>query len=127
MAVPISLVAVESGATQVRGTINGYGERCGNANLCSVLPALQLKMGREVLPKGQLRKLSDLSRYVAEVANAGQWLHQPYVGNAAFAHKGGMHVSAIRRHPKTYEHVEPETVGNHRRVLLSEPSGRSNL
>jgi 2-isopropylmalate synthase len=86
-----------------------------------------LKMGREVLPKGQLRKLTDLSRYVAEVANIGQWRHQPYVGNAAFAHKGGMHVSAIRRHTKTYEHIEPETVGNHRRVLISDLSGRSNI
>jgi len=84
-------------------------------------------MGREVLPKGQLRKLTDLSRYVAEVANVGQWLHAPYVGNAAFAHKGGMHVSAIRRHTKTYEHVEPETVGNLRRVLISDLSGRSNI
>ncbi|OGR23061.1 MAG: citramalate synthase, partial [Deltaproteobacteria bacterium RIFOXYD2_FULL_66_9] len=113
MAVANTLAAVESGATQVQGTINGYGERCGNANLVSILPALMLKMGREVLPKGQLRKLTDLSRYVAEVANVGQWLHAPYVGNAAFAHKGGMHVSAIRRHTKTYEHIEPEVVGNH--------------
>jgi len=127
MAVANTLAAVECGATQVQGTINGYGERCGNANLCSILPALELKMGREVLPKGQLRKLTDLSRYVAEVANVGQWLHQPYVGDAAFAHKGGMHVSAIRRHPKTYEHLEPEVVGNHRRVLISDLSGRSNI
>lgn len=127
MAVANTLAAVESGATQVQGTINGYGERCGNANLCSILPALELKMGREVLPKGQLRKLTDLSRFVAEVANVGQWLHAPYVGNAAFAHKGGMHVSAIRRHPGTYEHIDPETVGNHRRVLISDLSGRSNI
>ncbi len=127
MAVANTLAAVESGATQAQGTINGYGERCGNANLVSILPALMLKMGREVLPKGQLRKLTDLSRYVAEVANVGQWLHAPYVGNAAFAHKGGMHVSAIRRHTKTYEHVEPETVGNLRRVLISDLSGRSNI
>jgi len=127
MAVATTLAAVEGGATQVQGTINGYGERCGNANLCSILPALELKMGREALPKGQLRKLTDLSRYVAEVANVGQWLHQPYVGNAAFAHKGGMHVSAIRRSTKTYEHVEPETVGNRRRVLISDLSGRSNI
>jgi len=84
-------------------------------------------MGREVLPKGQVRKLYALSRYVAEVANVGQWLHQPYVGDAAFAHKGGMHVSAIRRHPKTYEHIEPEIVGNHRRVLISDLAGRSNI
>jgi 2-isopropylmalate synthase len=84
-------------------------------------------MGRPALPKGQLRKLYTLSRYVAEVANVGHWLRQPYVGDAAFAHKGGMHVSAIRRHPKTYEHVEPEVVGNHRRVLISDLSGRSNI
>jgi 2-isopropylmalate synthase len=127
MAVANTLAAVEQGAVQVQGTINGYGERCGNANLCSVIPALQLKMGREVLPKGQVRKLYALSRYVAEVANVGQWLHQPYVGDAAFAHKGGMHVSAIRRHPKTYEHIEPEIVGNHRRVLISDLAGRSNI
>jgi 2-isopropylmalate synthase len=127
MAVANTLAAVESGATQVQGTINGYGERCGNANLCSVIPSLQLKMGREVLPKGQMRKIYALSRYVAEVANVGLWLRQPYVGDAAFAHKGGMHVSAIRRHPKTYEHIEPETVGNHRRVLISDLAGRSNI
>jgi len=127
MAVANTLAAVECGATQVQGTINGYGERCGNANLCSVIPGLQLKMGRNVLPKGQLKKLYALSRYVAEVANVGHWLHQPYVGDAAFAHKGGMHVSAIRRHPKTYEHLEPETVGNHRRVLISDLAGRSNI
>src|SRR5512139_204886 len=85
------------------------------------------KMGRPVLPKGQMRKLYGLSRYVAEVANVGHWLRQPYVGDAAFAHKGGMHVSAIRRHPKTYEHTEPEVVGNHRRVLISDLAGRSNI
>ena len=84
-------------------------------------------MGRPSLPKGQLRKLYTLSRYVAEVANVGHWLRQPYVGDAAFAHKGGMHVSAIRRHPKTYEHIEPEVVGNHRRVLISDLAGRSNI
>ena len=127
MAVANSLVAVENGATQVQGTINGYGERCGNANLCSVIPGLALKMGCEVLPPGQMKKLTDLSRYVAEVANIGHWLHQPFVGAAAFAHKGGMHVSAIRRHPGTYEHISPETVGNRRRVLISDLSGRSNI
>jgi 2-isopropylmalate synthase len=127
MAVANTLVAVENGATQVQGTINGYGERCGNANLCSIIPNLALKMGYEVLPKGHIKKLRDLSRYVAEVANLGHWLHQPFVGGAAFAHKGGMHVSAIRRHPGTYEHITPETVGNHRRVLISDLSGRSNI
>jgi 2-isopropylmalate synthase len=127
MAVANTLVAVENGATQVQGTINGYGERCGNANLCSIIPALQLKMGREVVPGAQMKKLSALSRYIAEVANMGHWVHQPYVGEAAFAHKGGMHVSAIRRHPRTYEHVEPDAVGNQRRVLISDLSGRSNI
>jgi 2-isopropylmalate synthase len=127
MAVANSIVAVEHGVTQIQGTINGYGERCGNANLCSIIPALQLKMGREVLPPEQIRKLTVLSRYVAEIANLGHWLHQPYVGNAAFAHKGGMHVSAIRRNPETYEHIAPELVGNRRRVLISDLSGRSNI
>ncbi|RJP17666.1 MAG: citramalate synthase [Deltaproteobacteria bacterium] len=127
MAVANTLAAVEQGATQVQGTINGYGERCGNANLCSIIPALQLKMGQEVLPKGQMRKLYSLSRFVAEAANMKHWLHQPYVGDAAFAHKGGMHVSAIRRHPKTYEHLEPEVVGNQRHVLISDLAGRSNI
>ena len=127
MAVANTLVAVENGVTQVQGTINGYGERCGNANLCSIIPNLALKMGHEVLPKGQMKNLRDLSRYVAEVANLGHWLHQPFVGGAAFAHKGGMHVSAIRRHPGTYEHITPDTVGNHRRVLISDLSGRSNI
>ncbi len=127
MAVATSLAAVENGATQVQGTINGYGERCGNANLCSILPCLQLKMGREVVPAEQMKKLTELSGYVAEIANVGKRLHQPFVGNAAFAHKGGMHVSAIRRNPGTYEHIDPETVGNHRRVLISDLAGRSNI
>jgi 2-isopropylmalate synthase len=127
MAVATSLAAIENGATQVQGTINGYGERCGNANLCSVIPCLELKLGRAVLPEGQLKKISELSGYVAEIANVGKRLHQPFVGNAAFAHKGGMHVSAIRRHPGTYEHIDPEFVGNHRRVLISDLSGRSNI
>jgi len=125
--VATTLAAVESGATQVQGTINGYGERCGNANLCSIIPCLHLKMGREVLPEERLRKLSALSGYVAEIANVGKRLHQPFVGNAAFAHKGGMHVSAIRRNPGTYEHIDPGLVGNQRRVLISDLSGRSNI
>lgn len=127
LAVANSLAAVENGVTQVQGTINGYGERCGNANLCSIIPSLELKMGYHVLLPGQLRKLYELSRYVAEIANLGHRLHQPFVGDAAFAHKGGMHVSAVRRHPGTYEHIEPETVGNRRRVLISDLSGRSNI
>ena len=127
MAVANTIAAVENGAVQVQGTINGYGERCGNANLCSIIPALHLKLGRKTLPEGNLKKLYAVSRFVAEAANMGQWLHQPYVGDAAFAHKGGMHVSAIRRHPLTYEHIEPEAVGNIRHVLISDLSGRSNI
>jgi 2-isopropylmalate synthase len=127
LAVANSLVAVENGVTQVQGTINGYGERCGNANLCSIIPSLQIKMGHEILKPEQIRKLSDLSRYVSEIANLGHWIHQPFVGKAAFAHKGGMHVSAVRRNPGTYEHMEPEVVGNQRRVLISDLSGRSNI
>ncbi|MCL5965814.1 MAG: citramalate synthase [Deltaproteobacteria bacterium] len=127
LAVANTLIAVENGVTQVQGTFNGYGERCGNANLCSIIPSLQLKMGYDVLPPGRLRKLHEVSRYVAEIANLGRWLHQPFVGEAAFAHKGGMHVSAVRRHPGTYEHIEPDAVGNRRRVLISDLSGRSNI
>jgi len=122
-----SLVAVEGGVTQVQGTVNGYGERCGNANLVSILPSLQIKMGYEVVPPDRIKKLTALSRYVSEIANLKPWLHQPFVGDAAFAHKGGMHVSAIRRNPGTYEHLEPGTVGNRRRVLISDLSGRSNI
>ncbi len=127
MAVANTIAAVENGACQVQGTINGYGERCGNANLCSIIPAIQLKLGRNVLPEGNMKKLYAVSRFVAEVANMGLWIHQPYTGDAAFAHKGGMHVSAIRRHPMTYEHIEPESVGNSRHVLVSDLSGRSNI
>ena len=127
MAVANSLVAVEGGVTQVQGTVNGYGERCGNANLVSILPSLQIKMGYEVVPPDRIKKLTALSRYVSEIANLKPWLHQPFVGDAAFAHKGGMHVSAIRRNPGTYEHLEPGTVGNRRRVLISDLSGRSNI
>jgi 2-isopropylmalate synthase len=127
MAVANTLVAVENGVTQVQGTINGYGERCGNANLCSIIPGLQLKMGFDVVPPERLRRLYDLSRFVSETSNLGRWLHQPFVGEAAFAHKGGMHVSAVRRHPGTYEHIQPEVVGNRRRVLISDLAGRSNI
>ncbi len=127
LAVANSLVAVDAGVVQVQGTINGYGERCGNANLCSIIPSLQLKMGLPALPDEQLKKLYDLSRFVSEIANLKHWLHQPFVGEAAFAHKGGMHVSAVRRHPGTYEHVQPESVGNRRRVLISDLAGRSNI
>jgi len=126
-AVANSLMAVEHGIIQVQGTINGFGERCGNANLCSIIPALKLKMKRECISDEQLRRLRDLSRYVYELANFAPPKHQAYVGNAAFAHKGGVHVSAIQRHPETYEHIRPEIVGNSTRVLISDLSGRANI
>ncbi len=126
-AVANSLHAVNEGIVQVQGTINGFGERCGNANLCSIIPALKLKMKRECIGDDQLRKLRDLSRFVYELANLSPNKHQAYVGNSAFAHKGGVHVSAIQRHPETYEHLRPELVGNMTRVLVSDLSGRSNI
>ncbi len=127
LAVANSLAAVEAGAVQVQGTVNGYGERCGNANLISVIPGVMLKMGLQSIPQENLERLTELSRYVSEIANVGHFKRQPYTGHSAFAHKGGMHVSAIRRHPGTYEHLEPNIVGNRRRVLISDLSGRSNI
>ncbi|WP_438432047.1 citramalate synthase [Gorillibacterium sp. sgz500922] len=127
LAVANALSAVQAGARMVQGTINGYGERCGNANLCSVLPNLQLKLGFACLPEGNLKHLAATARYVSEIANAHMPLNQPYVGGSAFAHKGGIHVSAILKDSKTYEHVEPESVGNKRRVLVSELAGQSNV
>jgi 2-isopropylmalate synthase len=115
------------GAVQIQGTINGYGERCGNANLCSVIPALELKLGKPCLPEGRLRTIGDASRFVAEVANLAHDSHLPYVGQSAFAHKGGIHVAAMRRTAASYQHVDPELVGNEMRVVVSELSGRGNL
>ncbi len=126
-AVASSLAAVLEGVSQVQGTINGYGERCGNANLVSIIPSLVLKMGFDCIPEANLRELRNLSRFVAELANRKPWAAQPWVGDSAFAHKGGMHVSAVLKHPETYEHVDPGAVGNHRRVLVSELSGKSNI
>src|SRR5512137_2220660 len=126
-AVANSLNAVDLGIVQVQGTINGFGERCGNANLCSIIPALRVKMKRECISDEQLRHLLDVSRFVCELANLSPNKHQPYVGNSAFAHKGGVHVSAIERNPETYEHIRPELVGNSTRVLISDLSGRSNI
>ena len=126
-AVANTLAAVLEGVDQVQGTINGFGERCGNANLVSVIPALVLKLGLECVPVAHLKELRDLSRFVSELANRKPWPAQPYVGDSAFAHKGGMHVSAVLKHPETYEHVDPEAVGNRRRVLVSELSGVSNI
>jgi 2-isopropylmalate synthase len=126
-AVANSLAAVNEGAIQVQGTINGYGERCGNASLCSVIPGLELKLGRPCLPEGHLRTLHDVSRFVAEVANVTPDDHLPYVGRSAFAHKGGIHVAAMRRNAVSYQHIVPELVGNSMRVVVSELSGRGNL
>src|SRR5216110_3509878 len=126
-AVANSLAAVLEGVDQVQGTMNGFGERCGNANLVSVIPALVLKLGLDCIPESNLRELRDVSRFVSELANRKPWNAQPYVGDSAFAHKGGMHVSAVVKHPETYEHVDPGAVGNHRRVLVSELAGKSNI
>ncbi|GIQ68219.1 citramalate synthase [Xylanibacillus composti] len=122
-----SIAAVQAGARQVQGTINGFGERCGNANLCSVIPNLQLKLDYTCISPEQLATLTNVARYVNELANVNMPVNQPFVGTAAFAHKGGIHVSAILRHAKTYEHITPELVGNKQRVLVSELAGQSNL
>ena len=122
-----SLAAVRAGARHVQGTINGYGERCGNANLTSIVPCLELKLGHPCLHPGSLRSLGRAARFVAEIANLAFDEHAPYVGRSAFAHKGGVHVAAIRRSPRSYEHVDPELVGNRTRVVVSELSGRGNL
>jgi 2-isopropylmalate synthase len=128
MAVANTLAAVKGGAAQVQGTINGYGERCGNANLCSIIPDLMLKMGYQCLPhQDLLRHLTRLSRTVAEIANLAPDSHLPYVGKSAFAHKGGIHVAAIRRNVDSYQHIDPEMVGNEMRVLVSDLSGQGNL
>ena len=126
-AVVNSLVAVRGGAIQVQGTINGVGERCGNANLVSIMADLELKMGYCCLPEGNIQYLYDLSHFVAEVANISPDEHLPFVGKSAFAHKGGVHVAAMRRNAKSYQHVEPEVVGNKMRVVVSDLSGRGNL
>jgi len=127
LAVANTLSAISAGARQVQGTINGYGERCGNANLCSIIPTLQLKLGLHCVPEESLSQLTNTARYISEVANVNMPVNQPYVGTAAFAHKGGIHVSAIMRDSRTYEHIAPEKVGNKQRVLVSELAGQSNV
>lgn len=127
LAVANTLAAVESGAIHVQGTINGYGERCGNANLCSVIPNLELKMGHTAIGRERLLRLAAVSRFVSQVANLPHRRESPFVGRSAFAHKGGIHVSAVLKDASTYEHVEPAAVGNARRVLVSELAGKSNL
>jgi 2-isopropylmalate synthase len=126
-AVASSLMAVREGCVQVQGTINGYGERCGNANLCTIIPDLQLKMGYSCVADKQLQHLTSVSRYVSELANMKHQKNLPFVGESAFAHKGGVHVSAVMKTALTYEHIVPETVGSTRRVLISDLSGRSNV
>ncbi len=126
-AVANSLIAVREGIKMVQGTINGYGERCGNANLCSIIPALNLKMGIEILPREKLTLLTEVAHYVAEVANLAPDAHQPYVGSSAFAHKGGVHISAVLRQKGAYEHIDPEWVGNAPRILVSDQAGRNTI
>jgi len=127
MAVANTLVAVEAGVSHVQGTINGYGERCGNANLCTLIPNMQIKMGLDVISPEKIGKLTEVSRYVSEVANLKPYPHWPYVGQSAFTHKAGLHVNAISKMVKSYEHVDPDLVGNRRRVLVSELSGAGNI
>jgi len=127
LAVANSLTAVRMGAVQVHGTINGYGERCGNANLCSLIPSLKLKMGIDCVSDAKLATLRGLSRYVDELANLPHRKWQPYVGESAFAHKGGVHVDAVAKSTLTYEHITPELVGNRRRILVSDMAGKSNI
>lgn len=122
-----SIIAVQNGITQVQGTINGYGERCGNTNLCIVIPNLQLKMGIYCIPKESMKGLTGLSRYMSELVNQSHNERAPYVGNSSFAHKGGMHIDAVLKNSKSFEHINPETVGNERRILMSEVSGRSAI
>jgi 2-isopropylmalate synthase len=127
LAVANSIAAVELGCSQVQGTINGVGERCGNANLCSIIPNLQLKMGMECLGAANLKRLTELSRFVYETANARPNRYQPFVGKSAFAHKGGIHAAAVKRNPKAYEHIDPTLVGNARVIPVSDLSGRGNI
>lgn len=122
-----TLVAVSAGAVHVQGTINGYGERVGNANLCTIIPDLQIKMGKECVPQENLDSLTELSRYIAELANLPHDDHAPFVGSSAFAHKGGIHVAAMRKNEASYQHIDPSLVGNLKRTVVSELSGRGNV
>jgi len=127
MAVANTIIAVQSGAVQVQGTINGYGERCGNANLCTILPNLKLKLGIDCISEEQLGALMKLSRFVSEIANVAHDHRQAYVGESAFAHKGGAHVDGVLKNVCSFEHIDPELVGNERRFLLSDQSGGSTI
>ncbi|MFH0733006.1 MAG: citramalate synthase [Candidatus Omnitrophota bacterium] len=127
LAVANSLAAVEAGCTQVQGTINGYGERCGNADLCPIIANLKLKMSVDCLSDAKLKELTEVSRFVAEACNMKHNDNQPFVGQSAFAHKGGVHINAVMKNPRSYEHIKPEVVGNVRRILVSELSGKSTI
>ncbi len=127
LAVANSLQAVGEGAVIVQGTINGIGERCGNANLVSIIPDLQFKMGKNCLPPKKMTELTALSHYVAEICNMPIMVNQPFTGRAAFAHKGGVHINAMMKNQKTYEHMDPKLIGNHRRFLISELGGKTNI
>lgn len=126
-AVANALAAVLEGACMVQGTMNGYGERCGNANLCTLIPNLQLKLGYQCLEEEQLTQLTKTSRLISEIANLAPDEHAPFVGLSAFAHKGGIHVSAVEKNPLTYEHINPESIGNERRIVISDQAGMSNI
>ena len=127
LSVANSIVAVEHGATHVQGTINGYGERCGNANLCAIIPILELKLGLLALPPGKLKEITEVAHFGDDIANVVPNDRQPFVGRSAFAHKAGVHVDAMMKNPKTYEHLDPALVGNARRILISELSGSSTI
>lgn len=122
-----ALAAVDAGAIHVQGTINGYGERVGNANLSTIVPDLQIKMGYDLVSEEQLSTIGDLSHYVSEIANLPPETHAPFIGSSAFAHKGGVHVAAMRKNGKSYQHIDPELVGNNQRTVISELSGRGNV
>lgn len=127
MAVANSIMAIQNGALQIQGTFNGYGERCGNANLCTIIPNLQLKMNKQCISKEKLMELASLSRYVYEITNIMPNDRDPYVGTSAFTHKGGMHIDGVQKNPKSFEHVSPEIVGNSRNFTMSEVAGRSTI
>ena len=127
LAVANTLAAISAGVSQVQGTINGYGERCGNANLCSIIPALKLKIGVDCLTDVQLAKLTEVSRYISEMANLAPDAFLPYVGSSAFGHKAGLHVSGLSRWADSYQHIDPTRVGNQQRVVVSELSGKANI
>lgn len=127
MAVANTIMAVQAGASQVQGTVNGIGERCGNANLCTIIPSLQLKLDYSCIPEDKIKSLTSTARYISEIANMIFDEKSPFVGGSAFAHKGGMHIDAVYKNPVSFEHINPESVGNSRKILMSEVSGRSTI